>query len=187
MLKKELRNKYLAKRDEISEVEINIRSNKILNLLDLNFNFRNKTISLFLPIKSKNEINTYSILSSLIIQTSKVGLPKTIFEKYEMIHFEFENMKQIKLNEYCIPEPIYGNIISDKDFDFVFVPLLTIDKYGNRVGYGKGFYDRFLNKCKKDCLFIGLYLFDEIEEIDDLNEFDLPLHFCVTPNQLLKF
>lgn len=187
MFKKELRKKYLAKRFQISEFEINFRTNKILDLLLTNFSFSDKSISLFLPIKSKNEINTYLLLNLAINQNSKVGIPKSLFKTSEMIHYQFESFNQIELNEYDIPEPIYGNLISEEEFDFVFVPLLTIDKYGNRVGYGKGFYDRFLKKCKKDCLFIGLYLFDEIEEINDLNEFDLPLNFCITPNRLLTF
>ena len=187
MLKKELRIKYLAKRHEMSEFEINLKSRSVLDLLSANFNLSDKIVSLFLPIKYKNELNTYLILESALNQKSIVGIPKTKFKTSEMIHFEFEDVSQIVLNEYNIPEPIFGNIISEEKFDFVFVPLLTIDKNGNRVGYGKGFYDRFLSKCKKECLFIGLYLFDVIEEIDDLNEFDLPLHFCVTPNQIIKF
>ena len=187
MLKKELRIKYLAKRHEMSEFEINLKSRSVLDLLSANFNLSDKIVSLFLPIKYKNELNTYLILESVLNQKSIVGIPKTTFKTSEMMHFQFEDVSQIVLNEYNIPEPFFGNIISEEKFDFVFVPLLTIDKNGNRVGYGKGFYDRFLSKCKKECLFIGLYLFDVIEEIDDLNEFDLPLHFCITPNQIIQF
>jgi 5-formyltetrahydrofolate cyclo-ligase len=187
MFKKELRKKYLNKRFEINELEIEIKSKAIFTILISCFDFSNKTISLFMPIKSKHEVNTFYLLNYFLGQSVKISIPKSIFETNEIIHYEFKDLNQLELNEYNIPEPTYGNIINVENFDIVFVPLLTIDRYGNRVGYGKGFYDRFLNKCKKDCLFIGLYLFDEIEDIDDLNEFDLPLHFCVTPNQLLKF
>ena len=69
----------------------------------------------------------------------------------------------------------------------MFVPLLAIDTKGNRVGYGKGYYDRFLKQCKKDCLFIGLQLFDEIIQIDDINQFDIALHYCITPTQIIQF
>ncbi len=187
MLKKDLRKKYLAKRHEMSEFDVNRETKLILDLLASNFNFKDKIISLYLPIKSKKEFDTFSVLDLLLNQNSKVGIPKTIFEENDMFHFEFEDFNQLELNKYNIPEPLFGNPISADEFDYVFVPLLTIDKFGNRVGYGKGFYDRFFKKCNKKCKFIGLYLFDEIEVIDDLNEFDLPIHYCITPSKIIKF
>jgi 5-formyltetrahydrofolate cyclo-ligase len=187
MLKKDLRKKYLKKRFEINELDIDIQSNEILDILNSKFDFSNKTISLFLPIKSKHEINTFCFLNYFLNQNVKISIPKSIFETFDIIHYEFENLSQLQLNEYNIPEPTHGNVVNEMEFDIVFVPLLTIDRRGFRVGYGKGFYDRFLSKCKKECLFIGLYLFEELEEIEDLNEFDTPLHFCITPTQILKF
>ncbi len=187
MIKKELRIKYTEKRFHITKNEIEIQSKLISDIISENFDLKQKVISLFLPIESKNEINTFLILEFAKSQNAKIAIPKSIFETSELIHYEFNDLNQLKINKFNIPEPISGNIISDELFDIVFIPLLTIDKKGYRVGYGKGFYDRFLNKCKKECLFIGLYLFDEFEVIDDLNEYDLPLQFCVTPNQLINF
>jgi len=69
----------------------------------------------------------------------------------------------------------------------VLVPLLSFDKKGFRVGYGKGFYDRFLMQCKSDCIKIGLSYFDPIDVIDDADEFDVPLDFCITPQKVYVF
>lgn len=74
-----------------------------------------------------------------------------------------------------------------KKIEVVFVPLLAFDKQGNRVGYGKGFYDRFLKQCKTDVVKIGLSLFDAEEEIEDVLENDIPLDYCITPNKIHEF
>ena len=187
MFKSDLRIKYLNQRFQISDFDLDLKSRLILDIISNNFNLKFKTISLFLPIDSKKEINTYYILEYAFSQKAIIGLPKSNFETNQMIHIEFKSKNQIQLNKYEIPEAIYGESVDENLFDFVFIPLLTIDRKGNRVGYGKGFYDRFLKKCKQGCVFIGLYLFDEFEEIEDLNEFDLTLDYCVTPNQLIKF
>ena len=115
MLKKELRIKYLAKRHEMSEFEINLKSRSVLDLLSANFNLSDKIVSLFLPIKYKNELNTYLILESVLNQKSIVGIPKTKFKTSEMMHFQYEDVSQIVLNEYNIPEPFFGNIILQDD------------------------------------------------------------------------
>lgn len=187
MFKSELRLKYLTKRNLLTEKEIDSKSHMIIDLIFSKFKLKNKVISLFLPIKSKNEINTFYLWEQLQKIKTIVTVPKTIFETNDLIHFELKALDQLILNKYNIPEPLSGNIFHEEQFDYVFIPLLTIDKHGNRVGYGKGFYDRFLSKCKNECVFIGLYLFDEIEIIDDLNEFDFPLNYCVTPNQIIEF
>jgi 5-formyltetrahydrofolate cyclo-ligase len=69
----------------------------------------------------------------------------------------------------------------------VFVPLLAFDKQGNRVGYGKGFYDRFLANCKPETIKIGLSFFEVENEIADVFNNDIELDYCVTPNKIYTF
>ena len=69
----------------------------------------------------------------------------------------------------------------------VFVPLLAFDKKGHRVGYGKGFYDKFLSECKPDAIKIGLSFFEPEELITDVFESDVKLDYCVTPNSIHAF
>ena len=77
---------------------------------------------------------------------------------FSMLHFLQDDEMYFEKNQYGIPEPIGGVTVDEKDIDIVFIPLLAFDELGNRVGYGKGYYDRFLSKCRKDVLKIGLSL-----------------------------
>jgi 5-formyltetrahydrofolate cyclo-ligase len=71
--------------------------------------------------------------------------------------------------------------------DMVFVPLLVTDREGHRVGYGKGFYDKYLKQCRPDCLKVGFSYFDPLDAIEGKDEFDVPLDLCITPNKVYVF
>jgi 5-formyltetrahydrofolate cyclo-ligase len=101
--------------------------------------------------------------------------------------FLYESANQLKVNNHGIPEPTGGIEIKAEQLDIVFVPLLGLDKNGFRVGYGKGFYDRLLNRCKPECVFIGLHLFNEFMNVDDLHQNDIALHQCFTPTKKYDF
>jgi 5-formyltetrahydrofolate cyclo-ligase len=69
----------------------------------------------------------------------------------------------------------------------VLVPLLIFDRQGHRVGYGKGFYDRFLRRCGPETRRIGISLFDGIDKISDVHSSDETLHQCITPEAIITF
>jgi 5-formyltetrahydrofolate cyclo-ligase len=104
-----------------------------------------------------------------------------------MRHFLLTDNTKIKKNEYNIPEPVDGIEIPSTKIDVVFVPLLTFDKKGHRVGYGKGFYDKFLSACKPDAIKIGLSFFEAEELIEGIFEGDIALNYCVTPDRVYSF
>ncbi|MBB78470.1 MAG: 5-formyltetrahydrofolate cyclo-ligase [Crocinitomicaceae bacterium] len=188
MIKKDLRLKYLELRKTISPKELEIISENICNLIFSNFQVEKKRISIFLPIKRSKEINTYKILDKAISLNAEVSIPKINNKNNELKHVIFESKNQLEINKFGIPEPIKGKITAAEHFDYVFIPLLTIDFNGNRIGYGKGYYDRFLKRCKPRCKFIGLYHFDELtEKISDINTLDVKLHACITPNKIIHF
>lgn len=187
MKKGDLRILYKQKRLELSPSELESRSEAICQQIFSNFQLEGKTFSLFLPIERHKEINTYSILEKGISIGATVALPKSNLENHTMKHFQFENHSQLKVNELGIPEPTHGKLIKPEALDVVFIPLLAVDPTGHRIGYGKGFYDRFLKKCNDHCLFIGLHLFDETIEFDDVDQHDVQLDFCITPNKILRF
>ena len=151
------------------------------------FSFKGKYISLYLPIEKQHEINTYGLLEDITLQGGHVVLSKSNFADHTLSLFLYEGSNQLELSSFGIPEPKLGRIIPEEKLDLVFVPLLALNQNGHRVGYGKGFYDRLLSKCKKDCLFIGLNLFDEFIEISDLHQNDIPLHICFTPKGKYDF
>jgi 5-formyltetrahydrofolate cyclo-ligase len=144
-----------------------------------------KCIHLYLPIIAQNECNTYPIIE--YIQKNhpqiNIALPKANFENGHMEALLFNVGTPLVKNNLGIAEPIDGEIIDPKAIDMIICPLLAFDLKGNRVGYGKGFYDRFLKKCKADVIKLGISYFEPVESILDFNEFDLPLSSCITPTQ----
>ena len=166
MVKDELREKYKQKRMALPPGELEHLSEVIVEQTLKHFQLNGKTISLFLPIERHREVNTYLLWERAVNLGATVAVPKTNFETLEMRHYLFEKTDQLELNEKGIPEPKKGKVIAADRFEIVFVPLLAVDKYGNRVGYGKGFYDRFLRKCAPACQFIGLHFFDLESKIE---------------------
>jgi 5-formyltetrahydrofolate cyclo-ligase len=90
-------------------------------------------------------------------------------------------------NAINILEPLETEVIDPLDIDMVLVPMLVCDVAGNRVGFGKGYYDRYLSRCRPDCLKVGLSYFTPIDRVEDANEFDVPLNFCITPEKVYVF
>lgn len=187
MTKSECRKLFSDKRKQLSDNELENESKKILSRFTGSNDLKNKTVSLFLPIKSKREINTYPLLDLQNSLNIRFALPVADFETNSMQHYLYESSKQLSASKYGIPEPTYGTTIEASEIDIVMVPLLCFDEKGYRVGYGKGFYDRFLPSCRPDCLFIGLSFFEPVQEISDVSENDIRLHRCVTPENSYLF
>lgn len=188
MTKKEIRKLFLEKRKGLSEDSFERLNTALLQNAVTAFDFNQKHIHLFLSIEKNREPNTW-LLKEMIAETSENVtwvLSQSNFTDLSLKHFVWDENSKIEENQYGIPEPLGGKSIAEEILDIVFVPLLLADKKGFRVGYGKGFYDRFLSKCRTDCIKIGLSLFEPTEGISDLNEFDIPLDFIVSPEQVLK-
>jgi len=148
-----------------------------------------KCISLFLPMLERREPDTFLLIDWLKQKhpAIKLAFPKTNFAASIMEHFGDDAELEIDSNDYGIPEPIAGNRIDNSEIDMVIVPLLAFDERGYRVGYGKGFYDRFMSLCKPTTQFIGLSFFEPVDTIEDIDQYDIALHQCVTPQQIWKF
>ena len=194
MDKKEARKKSKEARKQLSQEEIEDKSLAIANQL-----LRMDTVPsgrlvwdklyyhLFLTIEEQKEINSEYILQILAGKDKEIVISKCEFATLGMTHFLLTDNTKIKKNSYNVPEPVDGLEVPDAKIDVVFVPLLAYDKQGNRVGYGKGFYDNFLSKCKPETIKIGLSFFPPEEKIEDVSETDVKLDFCVTPDGIFKF
>ena len=186
MNKKDLRKKYKELRQELSVDEIENKSLAIANRL-LQLDIWDKTyFHLFLSIKEKKEVETEFILQILAGKDKEIVMAKSNFNRLEMKNYLITDTTKFQKNEYNICEPINGLEIPNSKIEVVFVPLLTYDKKGNRVGYGKGFYDIFLSKCRVDVIKIGLSFFEPEEVIDDISLTDICLNYCVTPLSVYK-
>lgn len=194
MKKSELRIKYKKLRQSLSEEEIEEMSvaiaNNLIGLPTLPDGKQvwNKTyFHVFLPITEQKEVNTECILHLLSGKDKEIIVSKSDFTTRNMTHFLLTDGTKIKKNCYNISEPIDGIEVPVTKIDVVFIPLLAYDTKGNRVGYGKGFYDNFLSNCKPETIKIGLSFFEAEEVIDDVFENDVKLDYCVTPKKVYAF
>lgn len=189
MDKKELRNHYKQKRSELGADTINELSKKIAANLAPLITPDIKNIHVFLPISRFFEINTY-LIKELVDQLHpgiNWIISRTDFDRSELINLNWTPELTITENSYGIPEPEFGEIVSSEVIDMVLVPLLAFDNHGHRLGYGKGFYDRFLIQCRRNCETVGLSHFGPHEPLLPSDSWDIPLQFCVTPDKSYSF
>ncbi|HQW70038.1 MAG TPA: 5-formyltetrahydrofolate cyclo-ligase, partial [Flavobacterium sp.] len=142
---------------------------------------------LFLTIEEQKEVETEFILQILAGKDREIVVSKSNFETREMTNYLLTDNTKFQKNEYNIFEPVDGIEVPVAKLDVVFVPLLAYDKNGNRVGYGKGFYDNLLTKCREDVVKIGLSFFEPEDSISDVSAADVRLDFCVTPFGISSF
>jgi len=148
-------------------------------------------IMTYSPIKKLNEFDPQTITDYCYFKNPGQQLFYPVIMEHtnppEIISVIVDDDTVFKTNKYGIEEPVDGIDMFPTEIDLVIVPLLSFDKKGNRVGYGMGYYDRFLKLCRKDCLKIGFSHFDPIEQIADSDKFDVKLDYCVTPETIYQF
>jgi 5-formyltetrahydrofolate cyclo-ligase len=190
MTKEALRKIYLEKRLALSEADFEQLSRQIADnffaLADLSFI---KVLHTFLPIRKTNEPDTWIIVDRVRREFPhiRIAVPKINNQTAMLENFYFEGLHQLENNTWGIPEPKQGVPVPTEKIDAALVPLLAFDTSGHRVGYGRGFYDKFLATCRKDCKRIGLSYFDAVESIDNVHKQDLPLDIVVTPKAVITF
>lgn len=190
MIKSNLRKTYLARQRSLNKSERIEKSIAIKDRFFSHFNLKDvQTIHFFLSIEKNNEVDISCIGRDLWLKSweKKTCVPRINFEAGIIESVEYGQKSKLMPNRWGISEPFTGEIIDDKEIDLVLVPLLCFDEMGYRVGYGMGYYDKFLANCRKDCLKVGVSFFEPIGEIEDVREFDVRLDYCVTPEKVWRF
>lgn len=152
--------------------------------------FENQAASVvhsFLSISKNKEVNTWPLVESLRSQGRQLVVSKSSLISNRLTHYLLEDYSQLKENKYGIPEPQFGEVILPEAIDLVLVPLLVFDRKGQRLGYGAGYYDRFLAACRPDCIKIGLSLAPPLDEIPFVEAHDIPMDYCITPLGVYSF
>lgn len=189
MKKQELRDIFKEKRKTLSVTDIEKFNDLILiNFQKLNLPFI-KCAHTYIASLKLGEPDTATIVKYLQFKNPmiKIVIPKIDIHSGKMVNYHFNEGVELITNTFGIDEPKEGNIISENEIDLVLIPLLAFDKRGYRVGFGKGYYDKFLCRCKPNVIKIGLSFFDSEEEISDIFGFDIPLNFCITPKETFSF
>jgi len=189
MKKSELRTLYLERRSSYSLAQISEASARITELffdsVDLN---KVERFHCFIPIAKFSEIDTLPIFHRLweSYTTIETFAPRSNLETGEIESAYFTLESALVENKWGIREPVGKGIADAESIDMVLVPLVCFDMRGHRVGYGKGFYDRFLAECRKGCMKIGLSFFGPENVIDNVDEHDVTLDLFITPDGLIE-
>lgn len=190
MNKTTIRKRYLQKRLDLARSEYEVLNIKMMEqIAKMDWGIY-KNIHLFLSIAKFNEVDTFSMIDYWRERYPKLQIiiSRTDFEKKEMEPVLFDPKQTfLEKNKFDIPEPVGGTLFPVEQIDLVLVPLLAFDRKGHRVGYGKGFYDRFLAQCRSDTQKIGLSFFDPVDEIADANDQDVKLNKCICPDKIWEF
>ncbi|MBC8035496.1 MAG: 5-formyltetrahydrofolate cyclo-ligase [Chitinophagaceae bacterium] len=189
MVKKQLRELYRRKRELLSHSD-KLKLDDLLLIQFQTLSFDNvKNLLSFWPLDLLKEVNTHILLDYLFfrIPDLQVCFPVIDLETGNFRAVAVNGNASFQKNLYGIMEPLNGEELDPEELDLVFVPLLCFDKGGNRVGYGKGFYDKFLVNCRPDLIKTGFSYFPAEAKIDDINQFDVPLNLCITPNMIYEF
>jgi 5-formyltetrahydrofolate cyclo-ligase len=189
-LKAELRKAYLSQRRGITEPEIEALSQDIARQFFTHFAPKaGQTVHTFLPIQHHHEINTWLLVKEIWQQYPEVqvSVPTANLEDGSMAHFLLTPDTTLIESKWGIPEPVNALPLPESEITTVLVPLLAFDQQGHRVGYGKGFYDRFLALIPQTSLKLGLSLLPPVDRIDDVHANDLVLDAVITPEKIWRF
>mgnify|MGYP001492643342 CR=1 FL=1 len=180
MNKSEIRKKILKIRKQKSSKSLNINFEYLLKILKKKKDI-GKVIGGYYPYNY--EVEVIEILINLEKQNYQISLPK-IKKNSQMDFFCWSSQDPLQINKYGIPEPASGKKIVP---NILLVPLVAFDKNCNRIGYGGGYYDRYLQKIekKKKILSIGFaFSFQEINKVNR-NKFDKKLDYILTNKSLI--
>ena len=187
MTKAELRKIYLAKRKDLAAEDRSEKSARIAKNFFESFDLSPvRFLHCFIPIQKFNEIDTMPVFRRLWSDFPHVRtlVPRVNFETGNMEGIAFASGIELVQNEWGIREPEGGELLDEKIVDLVIIPGICFDKHFHRVGYGKGIYDRFLSRCRPDCVKIGVSFFEPENAIMDVHEGDVQVDFCITPERL---
>lgn len=197
MNKQELRKLSKAAKTALSEKECEFKSQKIHDLLFSRFMIhRFSPIHIYKTIILNKEVDTEPIFNTLLKDFSPDIYISKSLENGELLHSAFTRGMSLETNKWGINEPSSDSEFIDSKSFFekykeedilVIIPLLAFDKSGHRLGYGRGYYDRFLQYSGENCTKIGLSMLDPVEIIEDSNMQDIKLNYCITPERVWTF
>jgi 5-formyltetrahydrofolate cyclo-ligase len=190
MNKEEIRKQYTARRRQYSAEEVQWKSLQITMQFFSFFSLEKAhCLHAFLPIARQNEIDTWPIIQRMgkNYPAIEIAIPKADLLTYAMESYLYQPGMALHTNKWGMSEPQDARLIEPEHLDIILLPLLAFDKKGYRVGYGKGFYDRYLARCRQDVLKVGLSMEEPIEEIREVDMNDVKMDYCVTPEKVWQF
>jgi 5-formyltetrahydrofolate cyclo-ligase len=184
MIKSELRKLFLDKLKALSPEERKLKSDQIADAFFSSFDLDHiNYLHAFISIEKFNEVDTRGVFEKIWREHTNI---KTVVPRVDKTSNEIRNPiygpdTQLARSSWGIDEPAHDEFVEAAEIDMVLVPGLCFDRHGHRVGYGKGYYDRFLAQCRSDCVKIGLNFFELVDSIDDIHDGDVAVEFVINP------
>jgi len=182
--KQEVRQSLLKKRKKLTDDELETASRVICDRICHLDMFKDaEFVHVYLPIKSKKEVNTLPLIEEMFREHKRIVVPITEFDRIALRHVILKDISDLRKNKWGVPEPVHQEKIDIDRLDLVITPMVGGDFERNRIGYGKGYYDSFLHQV--DCPKIGL-LFDFclVPELP-VEQHDVKLDMLVTENRII--
>jgi len=183
--KKKLRRKYLKIRKELSDDYVSQSSRLIIQRVLESAEYRKaRTIHCYVSIIENKEVYTQDLIKLSLQKGKKVVVPKMVGNK-QLSHIYLKSMDDLALNDWNVPEPRSNDEADISELDLILVPMVAGDRHKNRLGYGQGYYDRFLNRsnCKKMGLLFSCQLTENKLPVDP---FDVPMDIMITENERIE-
>ncbi len=179
--KNELRSRLLEKRRDLSERLLSHISRRIyVRLIEFDVFASARNIHVYLPIIENREVDTWDIINTADKMGKEIVVPVMKSGSINLRHCRLKPGKtKLKHNELGIPEPREQEEYSDPEVDLIIVPMVGGDHYCNRLGYGRGYYDRFL-KTQSNATTIGIMPDECLVPNIPTEEHDIPLNCIVT-------
>lgn len=177
--KRAVRSHYLRLRRDLDERLLREYSRRILeHITGWEVYLRSERVHCFMSISEKKEIDTDPLLERMHADGKQIVLPRAV-GKGELEHVVWSPGEALRISPLGIREPLNGQSVSPEELDLVLVPLVAADRWKNRLGYGMGYYDRFL--ARTDATTAGL-LFERFLSPDPVpvEEHDRPLDYLIT-------
>lgn len=180
--KKKIKTVFLRKRKSLTDAEYDKRNAKLFYSFSQLIEDKDpKRVHVFLPIEKQKEVDTWIMIKYLRALGIEMAVSRMSSSSNDLEHFILENRKQLEENHLGILEPKEGKKVEAESLDMVLVPLVIFDQQGHRVGYGKGYYDKFLSQCNSSCIKVGLSLLNPVDELSCVEPHDVSLDFCISP------
>ncbi len=190
MTKGDLRKRYLERRLALTEPEYADFNERLCDTFFSHIDLTPVSVlHTFLPMEKKKEPNTWLIVDRIRrdFRHIRISIPKVNLQSAELEHVYFDSLHRVEPNDWGIPELQEGVPTPIEQIDIVIVPLLAFDQSGHRIGFGMGYYDKFLAKCRKDARKVGLSFFSPEIQIEGLDSHDIALDCCITPYRMYNF
>lgn len=187
MNKKTLRTNILEKRSLLNKKEIKDKSQSIMNSL-LNLDAYKNAQRIMTFVSMEKEVDTHPLIQQIISHNKSVVVPITVNKTKELLLSDLFSLSELEIGDYDIeiPKTEFTRLVDPKTVDLILVPGLAFAKDGHRVGYGGGYYDRFLEKIDKSVPKIGIAFDLQIVDKVPVEPFDIGVDLIITEKRILN-